>query len=89
MIKRKAVIIILGFLIILTSFWWVGHGQAPQKHKTWEYMIFETYYDNPKNQAMLNSLGAEGWEVAGITSRLSDGATTSTSFCLKRDKSNK
>jgi hypothetical protein len=66
-----------------------GGRETGMARTVWEYKILnirsENYQLDPKYEPQLNSLGAEGWELVGITAiNFKTGATDHIGMVFKR-----
>lgn len=70
---RSKLIVALLVVILLSFAVWSNHGKAAsEKVTTYEYQVISNSASAPDSQ-QLNSLGAQGWELVGVTATENSG----------------
>jgi hypothetical protein len=74
------------FLIVGVISWGTYSQKSIEKRTAWEYMLVD-YLNGEETQRKLNELGAQGWEVVGVSDKVfNQGNQTSTELVLKRQR---
>jgi hypothetical protein len=73
---RKLLLAVIAALLLLCAVGWTGYAQRGRAKRTeWEYKayLFGNPYVDDRALKEINELGAEGWELVGVSELLGEG----------------
>jgi hypothetical protein len=87
--KRKSYFVLAAALLLCLAGWTAYSQKSPSSKTSWEYLVIADpgYADNTSTSTKLTELGAERWELVGISDQLiGPGTQTTTRLFFKRAK---
>lgn len=84
---KSSWLIVIVVIAVLFCFAWSSYAQKQSSPKVgWQYLTVHSLGSQPRNDAQLNELGTQGWELVSVAVACQGEAVCYTTAYLKRPK---